>query len=106
MDMEKKRGGGLGATSLVESEVDFVSGVGHFGHDVENRFGSVFEDGLNFRPLHGEEVEQSLGHEGDQALDDGDGGVVFEVRIGVGRFGDRGRGVDDFDGENGSFISH
>jgi hypothetical protein len=42
--------------------------------------------------LHGEEVEQSLGHEGDQALDDGDGGVVFEVRIGVGRFGDRGRG--------------
>jgi hypothetical protein len=31
-----KRGGGLGATSLVESEVDFVSGVGHFGHDVEN----------------------------------------------------------------------
>jgi hypothetical protein len=66
----------------------------------------VFEDGLNFRPLHGEEVEQSLGHEGDQALDDGDGGVVFEVRIGVGRFGDRGRGVDDFDGENGSFISH
>jgi hypothetical protein len=103
---KKGGGGGLGATSLVESEVDFVSGVGHFGHDVENRFGSVFEDGLNFRPLHGEEVEQSLGHEGDQALDDGDGGVVFEVRIGVGRFGDRGRGVDDFDGENGSFISH
>jgi hypothetical protein len=86
----------VGATSLVESEVDFVSGVGHFCHNVENRFGSVFEDGLNFRPLHGEEVEQSLGHEGDQALDDGDGGV----RIGVGRW------VDDFDGENGSFISH
>jgi hypothetical protein len=59
------------------SESDFVSGVGHFGHDVENRFGSVFEDGLNFRPLHGEEVEQSLGHEGDQALDDSDGGVGF-----------------------------
>jgi hypothetical protein len=106
--VKKKGGGGLGATSLVESEVVFVSGVGHFGHDVENRFGSVFEDGLNFRPLHGEEVEQSLGHdhEGDQVLDDGDGGVVYEVRIGGGRFGDRGRGVDDFDGENGSFISH
>jgi hypothetical protein len=89
----------VGATSLVESEVDFVSVVGHFCHDVENRFGGVFENGLNFRPLHGEEVEQSLGHEGD-------GGVVFEVRIGVGRFGDRGRGLDDFDGENGSFINH
>jgi hypothetical protein len=93
----------LGATSLVESEVDFVSGVGHFGHDVENRFGSVFEDGLNFRfrPLHGEEVEQTLGHEGDQALDDGDGGVVFEVRIGVGRCGDRGRGSMILTGRTG-----
>jgi hypothetical protein len=104
--MTVEKGGDVGATSLVESEVDFVSGVGHFCHDVENRFGGVFEDSLNFRPLHGEEVKQSLGHEGNQALDDGDGGVVFEVRIGVGRFGDRGRGVDDFKGENGSFISH
>jgi hypothetical protein len=43
--------GGLGATSLVESEVDFVSGLGHFGHDVENRFGSVFEDGLRLGVL-------------------------------------------------------
>jgi hypothetical protein len=36
--VEKKGGGEVGATSLVESEVDFVAGVGHFGHDVEDRF--------------------------------------------------------------------
>jgi hypothetical protein len=49
----------------------------------------LFQDYLDFGPLHREEVKQGLGHEGNQAPDDADGGfadrwIGFDVR----RFGE------------------
>jgi hypothetical protein len=58
----RREGGG---TSLIVSEVNVMFGMGHFSNDVEYRLGSLFQDSLDFGPLHGEQVEKGLGHESD-----------------------------------------
>jgi hypothetical protein len=59
-----RREGG-GGTSLIVSEVNVMFGMGHFSNDVEYRLGSLFQDSLDFGPLHGEQVEKGLGHKSD-----------------------------------------